>query len=278
MSGIIEFFQHLGEKPVLRLSFLVGGLLIFWILEGLIPLKRLSYPKGKIRHGAINFVFTVIHLVIHSFLAILIVLLSDWTAHHKFGLVHWLGLGTIGTIIISFFVLDFFGGWLVHWVEHKVPLFWRLHIIHHSDNKVDVTTGLRHHPGESVLRGIFFMMGIVLAGAPIYAVMFYQTVLVLATAFTHANISLFKPFDKILSYFFVSPDMHKVHHHFEQPYTDSNYGAVLSVWDRVLGTFRTLAKEKINYGLDHYYPNDKDEQLGMLMKRPFAPLTKEWNG
>ena len=116
------------------------------------------------------------------------------------------------------------------------------------------------------------MLLIFISGAPMYSVMVYQTLLVLATAFTHANISLPKPIDKIISYVLVSPNMHKVHHHWKQPYTDSNYGAVFSIWDRLFGTYKTLDPKEIRYGLDRYYPNEKDEDLVALLKKPFQKL------
>jgi sterol desaturase/sphingolipid hydroxylase (fatty acid hydroxylase superfamily) len=188
--------------------------------------------------------------------------------------VYWLHASILGTVLISLLVLDLFGGWLVHITEHKIYLLWRFHLVHHADNNVDVTTGLRHHPIESVLRGLFFFMGIFVSGSPVYAVMIYQTVLILSAAFTHANISLPRRFDSLLSYIFVSPNMHKVHHHWQQPYTDSNYGAIFSIWDRLFGTFKKLDAKQIRYGLDRYYPNEKDEDFLTLMKKPFGPLDK----
>ncbi len=271
---IIEYFSTLEQRPIERMAFLVGGLLIFWIIEGAIPLLPLSYKKNKIRHAGINFSFTVIHLVIHTFLAILIIKLSDWCKAEQFGLVYWLNANVLGAVIISFLVLDFFGGWLVHITEHKVYMLWRFHIVHHADNNVDVTTGLRHHPIESILRGLFIFIGIIISGSPMYAVMIFETLLVLSAAFTHANISLPRWIDVPLSYIFVSPNMHKVHHHWKQPYTDSNYGAVLSIWDRLLGTYKKLDAKEIHYGLDRYYPNEKDEDFGSLMKKPFGRLDK----
>lgn len=253
------------------MAILVGGLLIFWIIEGAIPLARLQYKKSKLRHAAVNFGFTVIHLIIHTLLAILIVLLSDWCASAQFGLVHWLHAGIAGAILIGVLALDF-SSWLVHLVMHKTPVLWRFHLIHHSDNSVDVTTGLRHHPGDSLLRGIFFLLLIFVSGAPMYSVMIYQTLVVLSTAFTHANISLPKKVDRALSFLLVSPNMHKVHHHWKQPYTDSNYGAVFSIWDRLLGTFMKLDTKEIRYGLDRYYPNEKDEDFVALLKKPFQKL------
>lgn len=273
-QNIIDYFSTLEHRPLERLAFLVGGLLIFWIIEGSIPLIQMQYKKNKFRHAAVNFGFTIIHLIIHTFLAIIIVLISDWCKAKSFGLVHWMNLGVIGTIFISILILDFFGGWLVHITEHKLPLFWRFHVVHHADNNVDVTTGLRHHPVESVLRGLFFFAGILLSGAPMYAVMLFQTFLVLFTAFEHANIRLPQWLDNMISWIFVSPNMHKVHHHWKQPYTDSNYGAVFSIWDRLLGTFMKLEHKDIRYGLDRYYPNEKDEDFITLLKKPFGQLDK----
>ena len=269
-QNIIDHFETLESRPVERLILLVSGMLLLWLIEGAIPLLSLQYRKNKWRHASVNFSFTVLHLIIHTGLAVFIILLSDFCRLNGIGLVHWFNSSVLWTILISFLVLDFFGGWLVHIVEHKTALLWRFHVVHHSDNNVDVTTGLRHHPVESVLRGVFFMMGVAVSGAPMYAVMIFQTLLVLSTQFTHANISLPKWIDKPLSYIFVSPNMHKVHHHWKQPYTDSNYGAVLSIWDRLLGTYRHLDRNDIRYGLDRYYPNEHDENLGMLLKQPFA--------
>ena len=272
-NDIKLYFDTLENHPVQRMIFLVGGLLLFWILEGAIPLLQLRYKKNKFRHAGINLVFTVIHLIIHTALAILIVMLSDWCRDRSFGIVYWTHSNTsvLLTIIIGALALDF-SSWLVHLVMHKVKPLWGFHLIHHTDNTVDVTTGLRHHPGDSILRGVFFLLLIFVSGAPMYVVMIYQTLLVLVTAFTHANISLPKPIDKIISYILVSPNMHKVHHHWKQPYTDSNYGGVFSIWDRLFGTYKTLDPGEIRYGLDRYYPNEKDEDLVALLKKPFQKL------
>ena len=269
MQAVIQYFQELERHPLQRAAFFIGTMVLLWVLEGAIPLIKPSYKKDKPRHALINLGFTSIHFFIHTLLAAIILLLADWTKGHGFGLVHWMGGGIWTTIIVSALVLDFCAGWLCHFVEHKVPLFWRFHIIHHADNNVDVTTGLRHHPLESVWRGLFFFLGIIISGSPMYAVMIYQTLLVSATGFTHANISLPRGIDRALSWLLVSPNMHKVHHHWKQPYTDSNYGAVFSIWDRLLGTFTTLEPENLRYGLDRYYPNEKDEDFLALMKRPF---------
>ena len=270
-KNLLEYFQTLEHRPLERMAILVGGLLLFWIIEGAIPLFSLNYKKTKLRHAGVNLVFTVIHLIIHTFLALLIIKLSDWCLQAGFGLVYWFNANILATIFIGVLALDF-SSWLVHLVMHKVPLLWRFHLIHHSDTNVDVTTGLRHHPGDSLLRGVFFLLLIFVSGAPMYSVMIYQTLVVLSTAFTHANIRLNPMLDKVLSFFLISPNMHKVHHHWKQPYTDSNYGAVFSIWDRLLGTFKSLNIKQVRYGLDRYYPEEKDEDVLTLLKKPFGKL------
>jgi sterol desaturase/sphingolipid hydroxylase (fatty acid hydroxylase superfamily) len=269
---LLDYFGTLEQRPLERTLFLVAGMLMLWLIEGAIPLISLQYKKNKLRHATVNFSFTVMHLIIHTGFAVLIILISDFCKASGFGLSQWLNASSVWTIVITFFVLDFFGGWLVHLVQHKMRFLWRFHVVHHSDNNVDVTTGLRHHPIESVLRGVFFMAGVFVAGAPIYAVMIYQTILIVTVQFTHANISLPKWLDKLVSFVIVSPNMHKVHHHWQQPFTDSNYGAVLAIWDRLFGTYTQLDPSQIRYGLDKYYPNEQDENFIMLLRKPFGKM------
>jgi sterol desaturase/sphingolipid hydroxylase (fatty acid hydroxylase superfamily) len=272
MDALISYFSDLEKRPLERAGFFIAGMVLLWAVEHLVPLIQNAYKKTKARHASVNLGFTAIHFVVHTIMAAGIVFIAGWTENSGFGLVHWLGLSPLLAIIATGLVLDFFAGWLCHFVEHQFPLFWRFHIIHHADNNVDVTTGLRHHPLESVWRGVFFYMGVFFAGAPMFAVLLYQTFLVFITGFTHANISLPTKLDRVLSWVLVSPNMHKVHHHWKQPFTDSNYGAVFSIWDRLLGTFKKLSPTEIRYGLDRYFPNEKDEDFVALMKRPFQKM------
>mgnify|MGYP006181739327 CR=1 FL=1 len=110
-NQILEHFQTLEQRPLERMAILVGGLLLFWIIEGAIPLFSLNYKKTKLRHAGVNFVFTVIHLIIHTFLAILIVGLSDWCANAKFGLVYWTNANVLASIFIG--INNFFSGVIV---------------------------------------------------------------------------------------------------------------------------------------------------------------------
>ncbi len=104
--------------------------------------------------------------------------------------------------------------------------------------------------------------------------MLYQSMSVVATQFNHANIKLPKKLDNILSYVIVSPDMHKVHHHYRLPYTDANYGNIFSVWDRLCGTFMKLDPNKIVYGVDVFPDEKKNGNIGELLKQPFQKYEK----
>ena len=102
-----------------------------------------------------------------------------------------------------------------------------------------------------------------------WMVFLYQSLSVVASQFNHANISLPNKLDIFLSYFIVSPNMHKVHHHYVVPYTDSNYGNIFSVWDRLFGTFTTLPKEELIYGVDTHLASEENNKLKNLLKIPF---------
>src|ERR1700754_4823434 len=128
---------------------------------------------------------------------------------------------------------------------------WKFHIIHHSDTWVDTTTANRHHPVESLFRAVFTLLAVVVTGCTMWLFFLYQFLSVLFAQFNHANISLPKWLDDILSWVIVSPNMHKVHHHYVQPLTDTNYGNIFSIWDRLFGTYVKINDTtSLHYGID----------------------------
>jgi len=167
------------------------------------------------------------------------------------------------------FASGFLGAYLAHYVEHKVKPLWMIHLVHHTDHEVDTTTANRHHPFESLIRFTFALMGVFIVGTPIGIVMLYQSLSLVATQFSHANIRLPKRVDDILSWVIVSPDMHKVHHHYRLPYTDSNYGNIFSVWDHIFGTFMKLDRGEIVYGVDTFPDKKENGTVTGLLKQPF---------
>lgn len=266
MDQIVEYFRTIPSSH--RSVILVGGVAFFWMLESAVPLFRFKY--SKVKHAGINIFFTLTTIIINFALAFILLMSSDWAVENHFGILQWLPEMPLWLFaIVGLLLLDLIGAWLVHWAEHKVKWMWRFHLVHHTDTHVDTTSANRHHPGESVFRFVFTTAGVVLAGAPMWLVFMYQSISVLLSQFNHANIVIPKWLDKAMSWVFVSPDMHKVHHHYVQPYTDSNYGNIFSIWDRLFGTFMTLDRDKLIYGIDTHMKPEENDRLGNLLKVPF---------
>ena len=266
MNELINYFENI---PTIHRSILiVGGITIFWFLEGLFPLFRFNYKKWQ--HAIPNFFFTLTTIVINLSMAFLLLNTSDWTIHNDFGLLQWIpGLTLWGEIILGVLLLDFVGAYLPHYTEHRIKPLWMIHLVHHSDPNVDTTTANRHHPLESIIRFSFTLLGVFIIGTSIGIVMLYQALSLVSTQFNHANIRLPKKLDQWISYIIVSPDMHKIHHHYRLPYTDTNFGNIFSIWDRMLGTFSNYEREKIIYGVDVFPDEKKNSQIKSLLKQPF---------
>ena len=266
MYDLINYFENI---PTIHRSILiVGGITIFWFLEGLFPLVRFNYKKWQ--HAIPNFFFTLTTIVINLSMAFLLLNTSDWTIHNNFGLLQWIpGLKLWGEIILGVLLLDFVGAYLPHYTEHRIKPLWMIHLVHHSDPNVDTTTANRHHPLESIIRFSFTLLGVFIIGTSIGIVMLYQALSLVSTQFNHANIRLPKKLDQWISYIIVSPDMHKIHHHYRLPYTDTNFGNIFSIWDRMLGTFSNYEREKIIYGVDVFPDEKKNSEIKSLLKQPF---------
>lgn len=266
MNEIISYFSTIPSSH--RSLILVGGITLFWIIENSFPLFRMQYKKWH--HAGINIFFTITTIIVNFILAFILIKTASWTTENNFGILQWLPEIPIWLYtIIGLLLLDLIGAYLVHLIEHKVKFLWRFHIIHHTDIWIDTTTANRHHPGESIIRFAFTTLGVLIVGSPMWMVFLYQSLSVVASQFNHANISLPGKLDVFLSYFIVSPNMHKVHHHYVLPYTDSNYGNIFSVWDRIFGTFTTLPKEELIYGVDTHMAKEEHNKLQNLLQIPF---------
>jgi sterol desaturase/sphingolipid hydroxylase (fatty acid hydroxylase superfamily) len=264
---MVNFFEHI--PPPVRTLILISGLVLLWILEGIAP--RFRFKGNRYQHAGINLFFTLTTVIINSALAFLIIKASRFTSEQQFGLLYLTKLPLWAHTLMAIMLLDFIGAWAIHWVQHKVPWLWQFHKIHHIDREVDATSALRHHPVENIWRVAALFAGIFILGVPFWMVMFYQSLSVLFSQFTHANIHLPQWLDDALSWIIVSPDMHKVHHSTYQPETDTNYANIFSIWDRIFGTFKKTDTTKLKYGLDEYQA-PKYQQIGPLLKVPWDPL------
>lgn len=266
MTEIISYFSSIPSSH--RSLILVGGIALFWLIENAFPLFNFNYKKWH--HAGINIFLTLTTIVINFLLAFILLQSANWTITNQFGILQWLPPMSLWLYtLVGLLLLDLIGAYLVHLIEHKTKMLWRFHLIHHTDTWIDTTTANRHHPGESVIRFAFTTLGVLMVGSPMWMVFVYQTLSVIASQFNHANIAIPEKWDRILSHFIVSPNMHKVHHHYQLPYTDSNYGNIFSIWDRLFGTFMALPKEKIVYGLDTHMKMEEHNQLKNLLKIPF---------
>lgn len=266
MDEIIPYFSTIPSSH--RSLILVSGITFFWLIENAFPLFKFNYKKWN--HAGINFFLTLTTIIINFVLAFILLKTADWTIKNNFGILQWLPEIPLWIYtIIGLLLLDLIGAYLAHFTQHKIKILWHFHLIHHTDTWIDTTSGNRHHPGESIIRFIFTTFGVLIVGSPMWMVFLYQTLSVISTQFTHANISLPTKLDSFLSYFIVSPNMHKIHHHYVLPYTDSNYGNIFSIWDRLFGTFTTLPKEKIIYGVDTHMNPEEHNNLKNLLQIPF---------
>ena len=270
IESIINYFETIPSSH--RTMILVGGLTIFSLVESAVPLMSLKYNRW--RHAGINIFFTLTTILVNFFMAFVLVMASDWAVANEFGLVQWLSMPLVATLIIGLLLMDLLGAWLAHWTEHHVKWMWKFHVIHHTDQHVDTTTANRHHPGESVIRFLFTIMATLVVGAPMWLVFLYQSMSVVLSQFNHANIVLPKWLDSALVTVFCTPAMHHVHHHYRMPYSDTNYGNIFSFWDRIFQTYSKVDNSKLVYGVDTYFEKDEASNIVPLLKIPFQAYRK----
>ena len=266
MNDLAAYFSTISSAH--RSLILVLGITFFWLIENAFPLFQFQYKKWK--HAGINFFLTFTTILVNFCLAFILLFATQWTQENNFGILNWIPEIPLWLYaIIGLLLLDLISAYLVHWVQHRVKWLWRFHLIHHSDTWVDTTSANRHHPGESVIRFVFTTIGVILVGSPMWLVFLYQTLSVVATQFNHANIKFPKKLDAFLSYIIVSPNMHKIHHHYVLPYSDSNYGNIFSIWDRLFGTYLFMPVEDIKFGIDTHMKSEENNKLLPLLQIPF---------
>jgi len=265
MESIIEYFSNMPTAH--RSLVLVGGLTFFFLLENAAPLFKENYNKW--RHSGMNVFFTITTVVVNFFMAFILVYSSDWVVANGFGLLQWISMPTIATMIVGLLLMDFFSAWLVHFTEHKITWMWQFHTVHHTDQHVDTTTANRHHPGESVIRFLFTTAAVILFGAPMWLVFLYQSMSAALSQFNHSNLNFPVWLDNILVWVICTPNMHRVHHHYRQPYSDSNFGNIFSFWDRIFGTYMKADNRKLVYGLDTHMDPKEADNIVELLKVPF---------
>jgi len=266
MENFINFWNNINTGQ--RVLTILAPLLFFWLLEFIIPLFQFDSRYKKVRHTGVNLVFLSTSFIVNILLGSVTVLVCLWVTKNNIGIFNWIEIALWLKLVLAVFVMDLFAQYIPHYLLHKVKPLWRFHVVHHSDTHVDVSTGTRHHPGEWVIRESFTIVGVVVIGLPVGLYFMHRSFQALFTYFNHANISLPKWLDRAIGFVFVSPDMHKFHHHHKRPWTDMNFANSFSIWDRLFGTLVYDDVNKITYGIDTL-DESLDENIGYQMKLPF---------
>jgi sterol desaturase/sphingolipid hydroxylase (fatty acid hydroxylase superfamily) len=269
MESFIQFFADLSSAQ--KFLWIVLCMSVFWVLEGAFPLAQHQYEKWK--HAKVNLVLLTTTIIINVLFGLLAAGVFIWGENNSIGLLYMVEWPLWLELLLGVMLLDLIAQYTVHYLLHKVKFMWKFHMVHHSDTEVDVTTGTRHHPGDYLFRELFALIAIVLGGIPFGVYMVYRIITIICTYWTHSNLNMPQGLDKFLSYLFITPNMHKFHHHFERPWTDTNFGNIFSLWDRAFGTFVYDDPSKIKYGLD-VADNSKSNDLEYQLKLPFDKSIK----
>ncbi len=269
MGSFLNFFEVMPTWQ--RAVWVIICLAVCWMLEGTIPLFRFRYKKWK--HAGVNLVFLVTTMLINVFFGVATVGIFEWIKTNEFGITYLVDFPVWLELLMCVLIFELMAQYFVHYLLHRIKWMWKFHMIHHSDTHLDATSGTRHHPGDFIMRETFALAAVIITGAPVGYYFFYRFCTIFFTYFTHANISIPMWIDKPLSYIFITPNVHKFHHHFERPWTDTNFGNIFSIWDRLFGTFVYDDPTKIQYGLDVLDP-EKDEDIGYQFKLPFNKSVK----
>jgi len=251
------------NENIIRLSVFLGLLVLFSVLEFLIP--RRVMPGSKPKRVAANLSLVVVDsIAVKILLPMTAGVFAVWVAEKDLAL-----LGFQMPVLLAIILLDLIIYWQ-HRIFHVVPAFWRLHKVHHSDNAIDTSTALRFHPAEIVLSMLIKFAAIILFGIPVLAIVIFEILLNATALFNHSNINI--PFDRIMRLFIVTPDMHRVHHSVIPGETNSNYGFNVPWWDRIFGTYVAQPEQGhqgMQIGLSQY--EGGETSLVQLLLMPFKP-------
>jgi sterol desaturase/sphingolipid hydroxylase (fatty acid hydroxylase superfamily) len=234
-----------------HLAFSVGGLVVWLIVETWWPFRVLV--QSRLSRYTINLSIAGGNTLLLSVLFGSVLLTwSHQVMTAQTGLFNLVGLGDEANVIASVVVMDlvFYG---VHRANHAVPVLWRFHRAHHSDLDLDVTTAFRFHPGEVLISALIKLPAIWALGVSPLGLVSFEIGLLAAAQFQHSNLRVPEPYETIVRRVLVTPNMHRIHHSTVRGEHNSNFSTILSVWDRLLGTYRmNVHQEDIRIGLLEY--------------------------
>ncbi|MFC1513268.1 sterol desaturase family protein [Thermodesulfobacteriota bacterium] len=245
-----------------------GGVVFFLLLE-----LRFSYRSDTVSKRArwlANLPLSIVNGVLyHVLFAGSIAILLVTTARNEFGLLNLVSMPFALKVALGVLLLDF-SIYLWHLLNHVVPLLWRFHRVHHCDMNMDVSTANRFHFGEILLSGLVRLAVIHVFGIPVFSYLLFEILVNLSIQFHHSSIRINHTFERVWALLLVPPFLHRIHHSVKIRERDANYGVILSVWDRLLGTLVTdVDQESIVIGIGSHR---EFEKLGFwrLLLLPFT--------
>lgn len=245
---------------------------VLFLIEQRRQLRKRVQPKVK--RAIINSVVAIPAFTLLRFLFLpLMVKLAHKNQQLQLGLNYQYKAPRFVKTLACYLLLDY-GNYLWHVLNHKLPLLWRFHVVHHSDPDLDVTTAIRFHFGELV--GSVFFRGafVFLSGASPLNVLTYEVAFEAATQFHHSNINIPSKLEKLLNKVIVTPGMHGIHHSVIRQETDSNYSVIFSFWDRLHDTICLNVPQKSIVTGVAAYDNHDELTIGYLLKMPFTGIRK----
>lgn len=258
------------SETLVRLGFFAVIFFIVAFGEKIAPRRILL--KSKFKRWISNLGIQIIDVIVLRLLfPVFPVGLAVICAQRSWGLLNYYPVNPLPALIIGVLVLDFVI-YLQHRLFHFVPVFWRMHMVHHTDQDIDVTTAVRFHPLEIILSLLIKFTAVAAIGAPPLSVLIFEVMLNGASMFNHGNINIPLSIDRVIRMVLVTPDMHRVHHSTVMQETNSNYGFSFSWWDRILGTYKAQPQEghdKMKIGLNGYH-DDRSLKLSALLMMPFS--------
>jgi len=262
------------NETVLRLSIFAGALILFSSLEALFPRKRRNLPRKArwLTHLGITIIDSLAVRVLGPITAIATAVWASGNGIGVFNIIEW---PFWLAVTLAFILLDF-AIYVQHIISHRVPLFWRLHKVHHTDRDLDASSAVRFHPLEIILSMIYKCGIVLLIGPAALAVLIFEIVLNASAIFNHANLRLPIWLDKLLRLLIVTPDMHRVHHSVIDRETNRNFGFNFSIWDKLFGTYKAQPEaghEGMTIGLSEHQSQDPSK-LWWSLKLPFAKAPK----
>lgn len=253
-----------------RLGAFAGVLLLMTLWELRAPRRALRVRKGP--RWTSNLSLVVVNTIAARLIVPMTAVAAAMTAESKqWGLLHQVDWPSPVEIALAVVVFDL-AIYLQHVMFHAVPLFWRLHMVHHADLDFDVTTGLRFHTFEILLSALIKLSVVVIMGPAVVAVVIFEVLLNATAMFNHSNVKLAPHLDKLLRWIVVTPDMHRVHHSVIHRETNSNFGFNLPWWDYLLGTYRAQPREgheQMQIGLTSFSDEKQVDRLPGILLLPF---------